>query len=46
MRKKMMTSHEALTMYIFQPMLPMPMGMMKTKTSLQLIVRNTSFFRV
>ena len=30
----MTTSHEALTMYIFQPMLPRPMGMMKTKTSL------------
>ena len=52
MRKKMTTSHEALTMYIFQPMLPRPMGMMKTKTSLVVCITLLeifdflSFFRV
>lgn len=35
MRPKITISHEALTMYIFQPMLLSPIGMMNTNTSLQ-----------
>jgi len=34
MRKMMMMSQLALTMYIFQPMFARPIGMMKTKTML------------
>lgn len=33
----MTISQEALTMYIFQPMLARPIGMMKTKMSLEVI---------
>lgn len=36
----MTISQEALTIYIFQPMLARPIGMIKTKTSLEVISKN------
>lgn len=39
----MIISHEALTMYIFQPMFARPIGMMKTKMSLKVISRSRRY---
>lgn len=41
----MTMSQEALTMYIFQPMLARPIGMMKTKTSLDVVSKSIRFIQ-
>lgn len=40
----MIISQEALTMYIFQPMLARPIGMMKTKMSLEVISKKRTAY--
>lgn len=40
MRPRITMSHDALTMYIFHPMLARPIGMMKTNTRLRTLVKN------
>ena len=41
-RPRMTTCHDALSMYIIHPMFPRPIGMMKVKTKLELVVRANS----